>query len=146
MANRLDRFFDDLTGRPITWSTPFGPGAVDDDDEELFGGDWSPQLEVFRRGDQIVMRAHLPGLDRDEIEVEVEDDVLTISGERTAQVTDDQEHYYREVRYGSFSRSIALPEGTDPETCSARFHDGVLEIVFKAPPIPEGRGRRITID
>lgn len=108
-------------------------------------GQWIPPLEVRQRGNELVVCADLPGLSPDDVDIDVEDGVLTISGERQQSNEDRQENYYRSERsYGSFVRSIPLPEGVNEEEVRAHFDNGVLEVTI---PIPEqrARGRRIEI-
>ena len=97
-------------------------------------GEWSPQVEAFRRGDNIVVRADLPGMKKDDVKVEVENNVLTISGERNDENEESREGFYRSERsYGQFYRAIPLPEGVNADQCEATFKDGVLEVSLKAP-------------
>ena len=107
---------------------------------------WSPQVEVLRRGDNIVVRADLPGLDKKDIKVEVDDGMLTISGERCEEKEEDGTDFYRSERsYGKFFRAVPLPEGADSEHTAATFKDGVLEITLSAPKKTENKTREVTI-
>ena len=107
--------------------------------------DWSPQVEAFQRGDKFVVRADLPGMKKDDVKVEVENNTLTISGERTDEREEKREGYYRSERsYGQFYRAIPLPEGVNAEQCDATFKDGVLEVSLKAPQQRE-KSRQIPI-
>jgi HSP20 family protein len=107
---------------------------------------WSPQIETFRRGDKLVVRADLPGLSRDDVQVEVENGVLSISGERSDEREENRDDFYRTERsYGQFHRSIALPEGVEPDQVEASFKDGVLEVTVPAPKQPERSARQIPI-
>ncbi len=107
---------------------------------------WSPQVEILRRGDNIVVRADLPGLDKKDIKVEVDDGMLTISGERCEEHEEDGTDFYRSERsYGKFFRAVPLPDGTDADHTEATFKDGVLEITLTAPKKPENRSREVTI-
>jgi HSP20 family protein len=109
-------------------------------------GLWSPQVEVRERGNNIVVRADLPGLSRDDVDVEVDNDALIIRGERHDDWEDEQEGYYRSERsYGSFYRAIPLPEGVDPNACNATFKDGVLEVTLPKPQQAESKGRKIQV-
>lgn len=109
-------------------------------------GLWSPQVEVFERGNNLVVRADLPGLDRDNIDVEVENDNLIIRGERRNEFEDNKDNYYRSERsYGSFYRAIPLPDGVDANACNATFKDGVLEVTLPKPPEAKSRGRKIQV-
>jgi len=103
---------------------------------------WSPQVEVFERGNQLVVRADLPGMTRDDINVEFADDALVIRGERHSEREENEEGYYRSERsYGGFYRSIPLPEGVSAENANATFRNGVLEITMPAPQRAEKRRR-----
>jgi HSP20 family protein len=107
---------------------------------------WIPAMEVLQRGDQLVVRADLPGLTPDDVEIEIEDGVLTVSGERRHSFEDRQEGLYRTERsYGAFSRSIALPEGIDEDQVQARFEHGVLEVTVPLPQQSVSRARRVQV-
>jgi HSP20 family protein len=109
-------------------------------------GSWMPQVEVLQRGNNLVLRADLPGMRREDVDVEVEDGVLTISGERHYETESEEEGLYHSERsYGRFSRSIPLPPGTEGDACEARFTDGVLEVTLPLPREQQSRGRRIEI-
>lgn len=95
---------------------------------------WVPAMDLVETGDSLVLRADLPGLGRDDVEVEVKDGVLTVSGERRAEHEDKREGYHRGERsFGQFSRSLELPKGVDPESVSAEFENGVLEVRIPKP-------------
>jgi len=106
---------------------------------------WNPQVDVFQRGDQIVVRADLPGLKKEDVNVEIDQNTLTIRGERRQELEDRSDDFYRSERsYGTFQRSIALPEGVTPDDAQASFSDGVLEITVKTPRT-EQRSKKIQI-
>jgi HSP20 family protein len=107
---------------------------------------WAPDVDVFQRGNELVIRADLPGVDADNIVVEVGDDAITISGAREQEQEEERDGIYRfERSYGAFFRMIPLPEGAIVDQAKANFKDGVLEIVVPAPPEQVSRGRRIEI-
>lgn len=107
---------------------------------------WSPQVEVFERGNNLVVRADLPGLSRENVDVELDDDALIIRGERRSDVEDEEEGFYRSERsYGSFYRAIPLPEGINAAGCNATFKDGVLEVTLPKPAQQPSRTRRIDV-
>lgn len=107
---------------------------------------WAPQVEIFERANNIVVRAELPGLNRDDVDVEIDDDALILRGERHNDVEEHEEGYYRSERsYGSFYRAIPLPQGTDPNTCSATFTDGVLEVSIQKPAPQQSRAKKINV-
>jgi HSP20 family protein len=142
-AEEMDRLFEDF-GMGRSWLAPrfgreFGPRG------EMGQALWSPQIEVFEREGQLVVRADLPGLNKDDIKVDITDDALTIQGERKQEHEEKREGYYRsEHSYGSFYRSIPLPEGVNAEEAKANFRDGVLEITIPAPQ-REQRRRQLEI-
>jgi HSP20 family protein len=106
---------------------------------------WSPQIEIFERGGQFIVRADLPGLTKDDVKVDITDEALIIQGERKQEHEEEREGWHRSERsYGSFYRSIPLPEGIKAEDAKANFRDGVLEISMPAPQ-REGRRRQIDI-
>ena len=132
-TDQMERFFN-----------TFGLGAAGNrvGDWDL----WSPQVETFQRGNELVVRADLPGLSKDDVNVEVRDDSIVIQGERRDEFKDEHEGFYRsERRYGSFYREIPLPDGAIGDDAKATFRDGVLEITMPAPPREAARGRRIEI-
>jgi HSP20 family protein len=107
---------------------------------------WAPALDVLQEDGDIVVRAELPGVKQEDVDITFQNGVLTISGVRQAEEQKEGSGYYiRERRYGSFRRSMSLPEGTDESNISARFLDGVLEVrVAGAAAVREPR--RIQIE
>jgi len=105
---------------------------------------WMPAMDLVETGDHFILRADLPGLSEDDVQIELEDGTLTVSGERKTEHESNDEGYYRVERAsGSFTRSLTLPQGVDPEGVTARFDRGVLEVRI---PKPESRKpRRIEI-
>jgi HSP20 family protein len=105
---------------------------------------WMPAMDLIETDDQFVLRADLPGLAEEDVNLEVEDNVLTVSGERKAEHETTKEGYHRVERaFGAFSRSLTLPEGVDAEAVSARFDRGVLEI--RIPKPEQRKPRKISI-
>ena len=97
---------------------------------------WMPAMDLLETDDQFVLRADLPGMTQDDVRIELEDRVLTLSGERKAEHETKKEGYYRlERAFGGFSRSLTLPEGVDPERVNASFDKGVLEIRIPKPEV-----------
>ena len=105
---------------------------------------WVPAMDLVESGEHFVLRADLPGMSEEDIEIELEDGTLTVSGERRAEHEERQEGFHRVERsFGAFSRSLTLPKGVDADAVSASFDRGVLEIRI---PKPEARKpRRISI-
>ncbi len=105
---------------------------------------WMPAMDLLESGDDFVLKADLPGLSEEDVNIELEDSTLTISGERKTEHQSEGEGYYRVERAtGSFSRSLTLPKGVDPEAVTARFDRGVLEV--RIPKPEERKPRRISI-
>jgi HSP20 family protein len=105
---------------------------------------WMPPMDLVESGDHFVLKADLPGLSEEDVNIEVEDRVLTISGERKAEHEVNKDGYHRiERAFGSFSRSLTLPEGVDPEAVQATFDRGVLEV--RIPKPEERKPRKISI-
>jgi HSP20 family protein len=105
---------------------------------------WVPAMDLVETEENLVLRADLPGLNRDDVELEVKDGVLTVSGERKAEHEEKSEGFYRVERaFGRFSRSLTIPEGVDAEAIAADFNDGVLEV--RIPKPAERQPHRIAI-
>jgi len=131
------------------------------DDDTFFGGremarrsreqsgmsmGFTPRVDMFQRGNDLIVRVDLPGMRASDVSVEVSDDTITISGERSQDRQEERGGVYRYERsYGSFYRAIPLPEGAISDQAKARFENGVLEIVVPAPPEQVSRGRRLEI-
>ena len=93
-----------------------------------------------------MVRADLPGLSKEDIKVEVSDDLITIQGERKHEKKEEREGYcYSECSFGSFYRAIPLPEGADASKATADFRKGVLEVTVPAPSRPEPKARRLEV-
>lgn|SRR5262249_35957071 len=133
-ADEMDRIFEDFGFGRRNWlsSRP--------------GQNWAPAIEVQQRNNEMVVRADLPGMKKDDISVEVTQDAITISGERHQEHETERGGVYRSERsYGSFYRAIPLPEGAIADQAKATFNDGVLEVTVPAPPEQVSRGRRLEI-
>jgi HSP20 family protein len=105
---------------------------------------WIPPIDLVESGDQYVLHADLPGLSEQDINVELESGVLKISGERKSESTAEKGGYRRiERSYGSFSRSLTLPDGVNPDAVEASFDKGVLEV--KIPKPEQIKPRKVTI-
>ena len=107
---------------------------------------WMPAMDLLEAGEEFVLRADLPGLAEDDVKIELEDSTLTISGERKAEHEAKGEGFYRVERaFGSFSRSLTLPDGVDPDTVQAHFARGVLEVKIPKPEQKKPRQVRIKV-
>lgn len=106
---------------------------------------WSPSIDVERDNGNLVVRADVPGIDPEQVKVQVEDDILTVFGEHEERKEQKDRHYLRrERRYGSFRRSMALPPGVDAEKITAKTHDGVVEVTIPLPKEPKKQAVTIT--
>jgi HSP20 family protein len=113
-----ERRFDDLFGRPLSRLPVEEKG-------------WMPALDVFEKEDRFVVKAELPGMKEDDIDVSVVGDTLSIKGEKKTETEINEEDYYRcECSYGSFYRSIPIPSNVDANKIEASFEDGVLEVAL----------------
>lgn len=136
-AEEMDRLFDSF-GFGRGWLAPRGWGEVSQ-------AMWTPQIEAFERNGEFIVRADLPGLNKDNVKVDITDNALTIQGERKQEHEEKREGFHRSERsYGSFYRTIPLPEGVSADEAKASFRDGVLEISMPAPQREERR-RQIEI-
>jgi HSP20 family protein len=132
MQDRINRIFGDAYRRT-------------DNDDVLSRGDWLPPVDIFENHQhEIVLRAELPGLKREDIDIRVENNTLTLRGERKRDTEVKQEQYHRVERsYGAFSRSFSLPSTVSTDKVSATFADGVLTITL--PLREEAKPRQIQV-
>ena len=108
------------------------------------GRRWVPPMDLVEAEDHFVLKADLPGLAESDVNLEVQDGTLTISGERKAEHEQREKGWYRiERSFGSFNRSLTLPDGVDPDRIEASFNNGVLEV--RIPKPEERKPRRISI-
>jgi HSP20 family protein len=105
---------------------------------------WMPAMDLVEADDHFLLKADLPGLSEDDVSIEVQDNVLTVSGERKAEHERKEKGFYRlERSFGRFSRSLTLPEGVNADAISANFDKGVLQVSIPKPE--ERKPRRISI-
>ena len=135
IQNEMNRLFNTFFDAPAP-----GPAAGQTSNLRR----WIPPMDLVETQDEFVLRADLPGLSESDVNIELEDNVLTISGERKAEHQEQKEGYYRVERaWGSFSRSLTLPEGVNPEAVKASFDRGVLEV--RIPKPEERKPRKVAI-
>jgi len=130
IRNTMDRFFDEFfTGLPMEWRQPwFGELALD----------------VAEKDDEFIVKASLPGINPDDLEITFSQNTLTIKGETKAEKEEEEAHYHlRERRYGSFARSITLPTDVNPDDIHASYEAGVLTLHL--PKTEEVKPKRIAI-
>src|SRR5436190_2049758 len=103
---------------------------------------FSPEIDIVERDGKLVLRADLPGMTKDDVNVDMSQDCVVIQGERKYEHEQNQQGFYRsERRYGRFRREIPLPAGAKTENATAHFKNGVLEVVLDAPATAENRQR-----
>lgn len=127
----FDRLFDDFFGR--RWMRPFGEFAA-----------FEPNVDIIDRDDEVVVRAELPGFKKDDVEVSVSGNTLTLTGQRSSEEKEEKGTYYRaEIVRGSFTRTITLSAEVDDTNAKASMKDGVLELTL--PKVEKSKRRTITI-
>ena len=131
LQNRVNRLFDDMF-----------PEIGRGDDIGLM--EWRPMVDTYEKDDAIVVSAELPGVNREDISVDVKNNILTISGERKHEEDVNENNYFRKERfYGKFQRSFTLPDNVDSEKVDAAYKDGVLEVTI--PKTEQGTTKKIEI-
>lgn len=111
-----------------------------------FGGEWAPDIDVFRQGDRMIVQADLPGVRKEDLEVTVDEGLLVIKGTRKSETEVSEEDYYRMERCsGEFYRRVALPFEVPPETVEAHFKDGVLKVEFPVPVEKKARRTQVKV-
>ncbi len=137
MKREMDKLFEEFFA-PVagTRSGYIKPGA----------GVIKPAIEMFDRDNDIVIRAELPGVNKEDVDISITNDALAIKGEykKSEEIKEDN-YYLREKSYGSFSRTIALPPEVDADKVSATMKNGVLEIVFAKKEEAKTKERKITV-
>lgn len=118
LRNEVDDLFDRFFG---DW--PLSPG--------LPRGEYWPALDLAEDGNKLVVKAELPGIKPEEVELSVQDNTLTLAGEKKEESEEKKENFYHsERRYGAFRRTIQLPTSVDPDKVEAKFNDGVLTVIL----------------
>ena len=135
LQERINRLFEDAFPR------------ARERDDDLSLGVWRPAVDIYECETAVVLKAELPGIKKEDVSVEVKDNVLTIKGERKAESEIKEEKYYRRERtYGSFSRSFNLQYTVNPDKIKARFKDGVLEIEVPKPEEEKPKQINVNVD
>jgi HSP20 family protein len=132
LQNRFNRLFDD----------PFFRVGQMDDDAGM--GLWNPVVDLYEKDGHFMIKAELPGVDKKDIKIDLQDRLLTLSGERTYDNEVKEENYYRRERsYGKFQRAFTLPADVDSDKIKAEFKDGVLQI--EVPKPEEKKAKQVTV-
>lgn len=133
LQERINRMFDDV----------FSANQPSEMDESAIGA-WTPSSDIYETNDAIVIEAELPGLKKDDVNVEINDNVLSIKGERKEEDEKNDDNYYRRERFiGKFHRAFTLPMDVDTEKISAKFKDGVLHL--EVPKPEEKKPKKINV-
>ncbi|MEW6214882.1 MAG: Hsp20/alpha crystallin family protein [Nitrospirota bacterium] len=139
----MERWFEDFFRRPFSLISPaWLPRLRMPEIEEV-----TPSVDVFMEGDDVVVKAELPGMSKEDIDVKVTDDIITISGEKKKEEKVEKKDYYKlERSYGSFTRSFRLPTEVQTEKAAAKFKDGVLEIRIPKTEEAKKKEKKVLIE
>jgi len=135
-----------MTGELTRWEPLVELGELRGRLDRMFGmaDDRMPAIDIVRDDGNLVLRADVPGMKPDEVKIEIEDGILTLSGEHEESKNEKEGDYVRRERsYGAFSRSLALPAGVDPRQVKAETKDGVVEVTIPMPE--EGSNEKVAI-
>jgi len=133
VRREMDRLFDSLLRE--TWGNAAWPWG----DQGLM-----PAIDMAETDQEVVVRMELPGVDPAKVDVSISDRQLTVSGEKQeSSEKKDRDYFHREIRYGSFRRSVLLPEGIDPDQVDAKYENGVLTLTIKR--LPTATPKKITV-
>ena len=131
MQDRMTRLFDETLSR--VWK------------EDVSRGVWAPPVDILERGNEIILKIDLPEVSQSEIDIKIEENTLTVQGERRFRKETSEENYLQIERpYGTFRRAFAIPRAIDPEGIRASYKDGVLRVIL--PRKEEVFPRRVTVD
>lgn len=132
LQDRINRIFDESFSRTA------------DLDDDISMSAWKPLVDIYETDESIILKAELPGIKKDDVSVEVKDNVITLKGVRTEEKEIKEKNYYRKERaFGTFSRAFNLQHRIQPDKIKARFKDGVLKIEIPKPE--EEKPKQITV-
>src|SRR5262245_19004346 len=135
LQERMNKLFDESYR---------GISRTGSEDDWALGGSWAPVVDIYEQGGDIVLKAELPGVDPKDTDIRVENNTLTLRGERKLDNEIKRESYHRVERaYGTFSRSFTLPSVVDTEKIKAEYKDGVLRVIL--PKREEAKPKQITV-
>jgi HSP20 family protein len=133
LQDRINRIFNESFGRSRNL------------DDEVSLSDWRPPVDIYETAGGIVLKVELPGINKDDVSVEVKDNVLTLKGERLLDPEIKDENYYRKERsFGKFSRSFSLQQPIKPDLIKASLKNGVLTV--EIPRTEEEKAKQVTVD
>jgi len=132
LQDRINRIFDESFSRTA------------DLEDDISMSAWKPSVDIYETDEAIILKAELPGIKKEDISVEVKDNILTLKGERAEEKEIKEKNYYRKERaFGTFNRAFNLQHRIQPDKIKARFKDGVLEIEIPKPE--EEKPKQITV-
>lgn len=135
----MERYFDRFIRHPFSMMAPAWPFR-----EFPRMGEISPSVDIFEEGGEMVVKAELPGITKENLKVTITDNILTLTGEKKEEEKIEKKDYHRVERsYGSFTRSFRLPDNVNGDKAKASFKDGVLEV--RVPKTKETKQKKITI-
>ena len=135
LQNRINRMFEESFGRPR------------EADDEMKLQTWRPTVDIYEAENGIVLAVELPGVSKEDIAVEVKDDVLTLTGERVPDPAINEDSYYRRERlFGPFKRSFTLHQDIKPDQIKATFKDGILQIEIPRPVQEQPKPVTVTVE
>ena len=138
----MEKRFEDFIRRPFALLPSWMPRLRMPEMEEV-----SPSMDIFTEGDNVVLKAELPGMKKEDIDVSLTEDTITISGEKEKEKKVEKKDYHRfERSYGSFRRSFSLPVEVEPEKASAKFKNGVLEIRIPKTEEAKQREKKVAVE
>lgn len=135
LQDRMNRLFDESVGR-------FRSG-----DETMDAGVWSPAVDIYETEQDIVLKAELPEVNQNDIDIRLENNTLTLKGERKFERETQQENYHRVERsYGAFSRSFTLPSTVDQDKIKAEYKDGILKVTLPKREETKPKQIKVSVD
>ena len=139
----MERYFDKFFRHPFSLMTPsFGLRDMFRDYPKL--GDISPSVDIYEEGNDLVLKAELPGIDKKDLNVTISENRITISGEKKQEEkVEKKDYHWIERSYGSFTRNFRLPDNVNGEEAKATFKEGILEV--RVPKTEEAKQKKITV-
>ena len=120
LQDRINRIFEEAFPKP---------SAAKEGEFEL--ADWRPVVDTYEQNDTFVIKAELPGIKKEDVSIDIKDNILTLKGERSHEADIQEKNYYRKERsYGKFYRAFTLPDAVDPNRIDASYKDGVLSVTL----------------
>ena len=135
LQDRINRVFDEAANRSRDY------------DDEVSKCEWRPIVDIYDTDKAIIINAELPGLNKDDIALDIKENILTLKGERKiAQEIEEESYYRRERCFGTFERAFTLPSAIDPEKITANFKDGILKVEIPKPAEKKPKQISIKVD